>query len=177
MDQCAGLTLRQPFERFGGPRFVARQLLVLTHQPSDQGPVHTPPDRLERRAVEMAVVLLPSPQDRSEHGRKISQALVVLQLDPPSPDCLPHRFEGVAADGRREVHIDAAILVDRLAGSERVAEKGELDVGVRRGPIDVLAIQFSADLSLISTASLTFAGSRLFATCWPPRGARSAARM
>ena len=31
MDQCAGLTLRQPFERFGGPRFVARQLLVLTH--------------------------------------------------------------------------------------------------------------------------------------------------
>src|SRR5271157_4433593 len=39
MDQCAGLTLRQPFERLGGPRFVARQLLVLPHQPSDQGPV------------------------------------------------------------------------------------------------------------------------------------------
>src|SRR5271165_1360099 len=39
MDQCAGLTFRQPFERLGGPRFVARQLLVLTHQPSDQGSV------------------------------------------------------------------------------------------------------------------------------------------
>src|SRR5271165_2290540 len=85
MNQCAGLTLRQPFERLGGPRFVARQLLVLAHQPSDQGPVHATPDRLERRAVEMAVILLPSPQDRSEHGRKIGQALVVLQLDPPSP--------------------------------------------------------------------------------------------
>ena len=62
MDECARLTLRQPFERFGGPRFVARQLLVLSHQPSDQGPVHAPPDRLQRRAVEMAVILLPSPQ-------------------------------------------------------------------------------------------------------------------
>jgi hypothetical protein len=43
-------------------------------------------------------------EDRSEHGRKIGQALVVLQLNPPSPDCLPHGLEGVAADGRREVH-------------------------------------------------------------------------
>src|SRR5271167_1531762 len=123
MDECAGLTMRQPFERFGGARFVARQLLVLTHQPSDQGPVHTPPDRLERRAVEMAVILLPSPQDRSEHGRKISHALVVLQLDTPSPDRLPHRLEGIAADGRREVHIDAAVLVHRLAGAESYAGK------------------------------------------------------
>src|SRR4029077_1141469 len=89
MDQCAGLTLRQPFERFGGPRFVARQLLAPPQHPSDQGPVHTPPDRLERRAVEMAVILLPSPQDRSEHGREISQALVVHQLAPPSPNFLP----------------------------------------------------------------------------------------
>ena len=88
----------------------------------------------------MAVILLPSPQDRAEHGRKIDQALVVLQLDPPSPDCLPHRLEGVAADGRREVHIDPAVLVHRLAGAERVAEKSELDVGIRFGPIDVLAI-------------------------------------
>src|ERR1700690_3104898 len=100
MDECAWLTLRQPFERFGGPLFMARHLLVLTHQPPDQGPVHAPPDRLERRAVEMAVILLPSPQDRAKHGRKIRQALVVLQLDPPSPDRLPHGLEGVTTDGR-----------------------------------------------------------------------------
>src|SRR5208337_3326899 len=67
---------------------------------------------------------MPSPQYRSEHGREIGQALVVLQLDPPSPDRLPHGLEGVAADGRREVHIHAAVLVHRLAGSERVAEEG-----------------------------------------------------
>ena len=132
--------MRQPFEHFGGPRFTARHLLVLPHQPPDQGPVHATPDRLQRRAMEMAVIVLPSPQDRAKHGRKISHALVVLQLDPPPPDRLPHGLEGVAADGRREVHIDAAILVHRLAGAERVAEKGELDVGMRLGPIDVLAI-------------------------------------
>ena len=62
MDECAWLALRQPFERLGGPRFVARQLLVLAHQPSDQGPVHATPDRLERRAMEMAIILMPSPQ-------------------------------------------------------------------------------------------------------------------
>jgi hypothetical protein len=28
MDECAGLTLRQPFERFGGASLVARQLLA-----------------------------------------------------------------------------------------------------------------------------------------------------
>src|ERR1700733_10897005 len=84
MDECAWLTLPQPCERFGGPRFMARRLLVLTHQPPDQGPVHAPPDRLERRAVEMAVIWLPSPQDRAQHGREISHALVVLQLDVPS---------------------------------------------------------------------------------------------
>src|SRR5207302_3613196 len=75
MGECAGLTLRQPFERFGGPRFVARQLLMLAHQPSDQGPIHTSPDRHERRAVEMTVILLPSPQDRSEHGREFGRLL------------------------------------------------------------------------------------------------------
>src|SRR5271165_5771263 len=100
MNECSGLALRQPFERLDGPRFVARQLLVLAHQPSDQGPVHATPDRLERRAVEMAVILMPSPQDRREYGREIGQALVVLQLDPPSPDGLPHGLEGVAADSR-----------------------------------------------------------------------------
>ena len=50
--------------------------------------------------VEMAVILPPSPQDRAKHGREIGHALVVLQLDPPTPDCLPHRLEGVAADRR-----------------------------------------------------------------------------
>ena len=50
-----------------------------------------------------------------EHGER-SASLVVLQLDPPSPDCRPHRFEGVAADSRREVHIDAAYLSTALRG-------------------------------------------------------------
>jgi hypothetical protein len=34
-------------------------------------------------AAGVLIVLSPSPQDRSEHGREISQALVVLQLQPP----------------------------------------------------------------------------------------------
>src|ERR1700759_5043853 len=100
MDECAWLTWPQPFERCSGPRFVARQLLVLAHQPSNQSLVHASPDRLERRSVETAVILLPSPQDRAKHGREIGHALVVLQLDPPTPDCLPHGLEGVAADRR-----------------------------------------------------------------------------
>ena len=74
MDECAWLALRQPFERFGSPRFVARQLLVLAHQPSDQGPVHATPDRLEGRAVEMAVILL---MDGAPNGIKRAKMVVV----------------------------------------------------------------------------------------------------
>ena len=68
-------------------------------------------------------------------AERSARFLSFFSLDPPSPDCLPHGLEGVAADGRREVHIDAAVLVHRLAGSERIAEKGELDVGILLGPI------------------------------------------
>ena len=90
--------------------------------------------------MEAAVILQPSLQDRSEHGRRVVQILVAFQLHSPSPDLLPHGLEGVAADGRREVRVNAAILVHRLAGAKRVAEKRELDSGVFAEPIDVLAI-------------------------------------
>jgi len=54
--------------------------LVLTHQLSDQRPDLASPDRLERRAMKMAVILQPPPQDRSEHGRKIGQALESVDI-------------------------------------------------------------------------------------------------
>ena len=79
------------------------------------------------------------------------------------------RLEGVAADGRREVHKDPAILVHRLAGAERIAEKSELDVGICFGPIDVLTIhdpclarmQFEiAGLKPFRMRSSTYSGRR-----------------
>src|SRR3954465_5341228 len=129
-----------PLQHLGSPCLVACQMLVLASQPSDQKQVHASPHWLERRSIKVAIVLLPSPQDRIENGREISQALVALQLQVPSPDRLPHDLEGVTADRRGEVHINPAILVHRLAGTECIAEKCELGVGVIAGPIDVLAI-------------------------------------
>ena len=58
----------------------------------------------------------------------------------PSPNRLLHRFEGVAADRRGEVHVNPAIFIHGLARPERIAEERELDIGVIPGPIDILAI-------------------------------------
>ena len=124
----------------GWPQKLARQPLMLAHEPSDQEQIHAAPHRLERRSVKLAIILSPALQDRSKHSRQIGHALVALQLQVPPPDHLPHRFEGVAADSRGKVHVNAPILVHRLARPERIAEKRELYIGVILGPIDVLAI-------------------------------------
>src|SRR5207237_609561 len=66
--------------------------------------------------------------------------LVALELDVPAPDRLSHRLHCLTTDGRSEVHVDATILVDRLARSKRIAEKRELDRRECLLPVDVLAV-------------------------------------
>jgi hypothetical protein len=50
---------------------------------------------------------MPALEDRIEHGRKIGQFLVALQLQMPSSDGLPHGLASRAADRRGEVHVKA----------------------------------------------------------------------
>ena len=70
---------------------------------------------------------MPALEDRIEHGRKIGQFLVALQLQMPSSDGLPHGLASHAADRRGEVHVNPAIFVQRLAGPERISQESELD--------------------------------------------------
>ena len=114
------LTCKPP-EGMSGPRFMAGERLVLAHHPAHQVVIHVFPDHRHRRAMEVAVVLLPPPQDRVEHRRQIAQFAVAHQLQMPSSDGLPHRPEGVAIDRRGEVHVDPLILVHRLARPEGVS--------------------------------------------------------
>src|ERR1700674_3649501 len=97
------------------------------------------PARRHGRAIKAAIILLPALEDRIEHGRKIDQFLVALQLQMPSPDGLPHGLASHAADRRRKVHINPAIFVQRLARPERVSQESELDVGIILLTIDILA--------------------------------------
>src|SRR5436309_3351013 len=82
----------------------------------------------------MAVVLLPSPQDPSEHGRKISQPPVVLQLDPPSPDWLAIR----ALRGRFQllwdVEEDAGFVV---VLEESRHEEGGIEIVVQSSDVEL----------------------------------------
>ena len=75
------------------------ETLVLAHEPSDQEVVHVPPHLSHRRSVKSTVVVLPTPENRIEHFREITQLFVALELEMPTPDRLSHRLEGVTADG------------------------------------------------------------------------------
>src|SRR4051812_47949980 len=103
------------------------EVLVLAHEPPDQEVVHMFPHTSHRRWVESPVVVRPAPKSGIEHVREVAEFLVALELDVPAPDPLSHRLHSLTTDGRSEVHVDATILVDRLARSKRIAEKRELD--------------------------------------------------
>lgn len=83
---------------------------------------------------------MPALENRIEHGRKIGQFLVALQLQMPSSDGLPHGLASHAADRRGEVHVNPAIFVQRLAGPERISQESELDFEMILLAIDILAV-------------------------------------
>ena len=111
MDKGARELLRQSPEGAPRPDFVSGETFVFAHQPTHQIGVHMLPDRRHRRPVKAAVILLPAREDRIEHGRKIGQFFVALQLQMPSPNGLSHGLAGRAADRRGEVHVDPAIYL------------------------------------------------------------------
>ena len=140
MGEGAREPLRKLSEGTPGAGFMPSQALVFAHQPARQVGVHMFPDGRPRRSMELAIVLLPAPENRIEHSREIGQLLVALQLQMPPSDGLPHGLAGRATDRWREVRVYPAILGDRLARSERVAEERELDNRVILLTIDVLAV-------------------------------------
>lgn len=133
-------TTGKPPEGVSRPRFMASERLVLAHHPAHQVVIHVFPDHRHRRAMEAAVVLLPSFQDRIEHRRQIAQFAIAHQLQMPSPNGLPHCLEGITADRRGEVHVDPLILVHRLTRPEGVSQEGELHIRMCLPPVDVLAV-------------------------------------
>ena len=97
MDKGARELLRQSPEGAPRPDFASGETFVFAHQPTHQIGVHMLPDRRHRRPVKAAVILLPAREDRIEHGRKIGQFFVALQLQMPSPNGLSHGLAGRAA--------------------------------------------------------------------------------
>lgn len=140
MDKSARELLRQSPEGAPRPDLVSGETFVFAHQPTHQIGVHMLPDRRHRRPVKAAVILLPAREDRIEHGRKIGQFFVALQLQMPSPNGLSHGLASRAADRRGEVHVDPDIFVHGLTRPERISQERELDCGMILSTIDVLAI-------------------------------------
>lgn len=140
MDEGAWELLRQSPEGARRSNLMSSEAFVFAPQPTRQIGVHMLPDRRHRRPMEAAIILLPPREDRIEHGRKIGQSFVALQLQMPTPNRLSHGLARRATDRRGEVHIDSAIFVQRFARPERITEKGELDRGMILSTIDILAI-------------------------------------
>src|SRR5262249_43130329 len=114
-----------------------RQSLVLSLHPPHQVGIHLSPQRFQRLRIESPVVVRPATEHWSEHVREIAQLLVAHELEMPPSHRPPHRRQRFAADARRKVHIDPAVLVHRLARPKRVAENRKLAGGLPAPPVNV----------------------------------------
>jgi hypothetical protein len=55
---------------------------------------------------------------------------------------LPHDGKSFATYSRRKVHVDAAVLVERLSGPKRKAEKRELNTWIITCTIDISTVYY-----------------------------------
>ncbi len=158
-----------PLPMHKGPRFTFRKptkspccasnptskTLVFASQPANQIIVHVPPKRLQSRSIESTVVVRPATQDWPEHIREIAQRFVAPELQVPATNGLAHCLHRIATDGRREVHIQPSILIDRLSRLECIAEERKLHGWILGRPIDVLTVHDPRFLRMQFESALT----------------------
>jgi len=90
VDKQVGLTLRSLLQPMLGALPMASQLLVLALHPADQHPIQMLPEGMQRRRIELAVILQPA----ADHGiivpGQLGQRVPDLQRNSPPVDGLPH---------------------------------------------------------------------------------------
>src|SRR5262249_31395277 len=123
MHKEARLPLGNPPEPMGGAALMALQLLVFPHGPPDQNPVQDPEGRVQRRFVVLPIILHPSAHNRIEHAREVVASFVATQVQPPTPNCLPHRGGRSGTDGGGEVDKVLPPAVLRPSWTKCIAQK------------------------------------------------------
>ena len=79
--------------------------------------------RIERRFVEVTVVVDPALDVRSEHPRQILQGFVGPMVQRPPSDRLPDRLQRLRTSRRQEGSDIATATPDRLSRTKGIAEK------------------------------------------------------
>ena len=112
---------REKTKRPGCTDYSTRQPLVFPLHPTHQVIVDVSPQWPHRGCIKSTLGVRPASKNWVKHVRQISKLFVIHELDVPFAHGLPHDRKIFAADSRRKIHVDTAILVDSLSGSKCVA--------------------------------------------------------
>ena len=140
MHKEARLPSGNPSEPMRGPALMAFQLLVFPHGPFDQNAIQDLEGRIQRRLVELPIILYPSPQDGIEHAGEIVESLITTQVQPPASDGLPHRFGGPGTDRWSEVDEVLPPALLRPSWAKRITQEIEALLGERAPPVGIFAL-------------------------------------
>ena len=125
---------------------LLREALVFAARPFSQVEVDSAQTVVQRRRVEMTVVVEPTPEVRIYHSGQITEGRVGPALESPLPDFPTHCLE--RSWGRRGQERDAigSVGPGREPRPECIAEEVELLVGILSAPVIILAVD---DLRLL----------------------------
>src|SRR5262249_16631602 len=140
MHKEAWLPSANPPEPMGRSALMAFQLLVFPHGPFDQNAIQDLEGRIQRRFVVLPIILHPSPQDGIEHAGEIVESLIATQVQPPTPNGLPHRFGGPGTDRRSEVDKVLPPAILRPSWAKRIAQEIEALLGERAPSVSIFVI-------------------------------------
>src|SRR5919199_3811933 len=140
MHKEARLPSGNPSEPMRGPALMAFQLLVFPHGPFAQHAIQDLEGRIQRRLVELPIILPPSPQDGSEHAGKIVESLIPTPVQPPAADGLPHRFGGPGTDRWSEVDKVLPPAILRPSWTKRIAQEIEALLGERAPSVGIFTV-------------------------------------
>src|SRR3974377_113194 len=114
-------------EHLPGPTHLVLQPLVFAPQPSLKVPIQWVKDRVQRRALEAAVVVHPATERWVDLGCHVHQSNGMPTMQPPASDRLSDSFGRLRADRWKEPSEQCSSSGLRAPGAEPIAEEVELE--------------------------------------------------